>query len=268
MTHGAALADETRISVGYGKVDLKTHVGSNSTAMNGRGYWLRAEGDEGDFLYGLSFGRHSASGSGVLPPSPPEIPNPLDSNLKYPEIETVGAALGWHGLSLGGYGFGPFIAYERVAHSDGTLSFLRFTDPIPEETMEQTVAGVLMRTETDGFDFSVTAGSVIMGNAWENGLAISIAADVHVTEAVTLMGNWTRAWGKQAVWSGQFEDDGTLIDVIRKTEADAFGLGARVSVADGIFLESWMTRARNGAYIDFGQDNWITTLNIGFGTSF
>ena len=267
---GAALADETRISAGYGTVDLRALVISlDPTAMDGKGYWLRMEGDEGDILYGLSFGRHSASGSGVIPPSPPEIPNPIDADVEYPEIETVGATLGWHGLNLGGFGFGPFISYERVAHSDGTVSWLGFTDAVPEATIEQTVTGVLTRMETDGFDISATAGSFVMGDAWEHGLAMSISADVHVSDAVTLTGDWTRAWGKQTVRTGRLdENDGTPISAISELVADAFGLGGRVRIADRVFLEGRMTRARNGANIDFGQDNWITTLNIGVGTSF
>lgn len=264
----AALADETRISVGYGTVDLHfSFLYESPSAMDGKGYYLRAEGDEGDFLYSLSFGRHSATGSDVFPPSPPEIPNPTDADLEHPEIETAGASLGWHGLNMGGIGFGPVISYERVAHSDGTVSSF-FTDPIDEATMEQTVAGVLMRTETDNFDFSATVGSIIMGNAWEHGLAMSIAADVHVSDAVTLTGDWTRAWGLQSAWAGEFDNEFNLIYENREIVSDAFGLGGRVRVADGVFLEGWMTRARNGTYIDFGQDNWFTTLNLGVGTFF
>lgn len=269
---GAALADETRISVGYGTIELHTGHIRSKAEVEGRGYWLRAEGDEGDFLYALSFGRHNASGSGVIPPSPPEIPTPLDSDLKYPDIETVVATLGWHGLYLGGLSFGPFVAYERVAHTDGTFSLptpsQTFSVRIDEGTREQTVAGVLMRTETGGFDFSAMAGSIILGDAWENGLAMSIAADIHVTDAVTFTGDWTRSWGKQAVWEGDSDANGSPIYVLHETTADAFGLGGRVKVADRVFLEGWMTRSRNGTHIDFGQDNWITTMNVGIGTSF
>ena len=145
-------------------VDLNLSIGSNQAALDGNGYWLRAEGDEGDFLYSLSFGRHNASGSGVIPPSPPEIPIPLDTDLNSPEIETVGAALGWHGLSLGGLGIGPFIAHERVASSDATFTLLTNTLPIDEASTEQTIAGLLMRKESASLDFSATAGSIVMGD--------------------------------------------------------------------------------------------------------
>lgn len=264
----ASLSDETRISIGYGTLDLDLRGIGDPIALDGKGYYLRAVGDEGDFLYSLSFGRHSAKGSGVVPPSPPEIPTAFDLDVDYPNIETVGATLGWHGLNLGkAWGFGPFIAYEKVSHTDGTFVWA-FTDQVDTVTMEETVAGLLIRTEMERFDFSATAGSIIMGDAWEHGLAMSVAADIHVSDAVTLTGDWTRAWGNQPVWTGQNDDDGDPIFVFREYVADSFGLGGRVMVADGVFLEGGMTRARNGAYIDFGPDNWATHLNIGIGTSF
>ena len=265
----AAMANETRVSFGYRTVDLRTgHLGSSSD-VDGKGYYIRAEGDEGDFLYGLSFGRHSASGTGEIPPNPPTIPNPLESDLNYPDIETVGAALGWHGLYHGGLGFGPFIAYEKVASSDSTLTFNERTLPIVEVmSREQAIAGVLMRAERDNFDFSATAGSIVMGDAWEHGLAMSLAVDIHVSDVVTLTGDWTRAWGEQAVWEGIIDDGDKPVHVNRETTADAFGLGGRLRIVDGIFLEGWMTRARNGTNIYFLQDNWTTTLNIGVGTTF
>lgn len=271
VASGDSRADETRISVGYGTVDLHSvvldlQIEDNPVALDGKGYWLRVMGDEGDYLYSLSFGRHSASGDGIISPSPPEIPIALDLDLKYPEIETVDAALGWHGLNLGELGFGPFIAYERVARSEGTAAFASITDSLSDVSKEQTVAGVLMRAEADNFDISATAGSIVNGNAWEHGLTMSIAADVHVSNAVTVTGDWTRIWGKQAFSS--LDERLETTNVIRETKADTFGLGGRVRVADRAFLEGWITRARNGTNIHFGQENWKTTLNIGVGTSF
>ena len=57
----AAMANETRISVGYRIVDLRTgHLGSSSD-VDGNGYYIRAEGDEGEFLYGACLSADIAS---------------------------------------------------------------------------------------------------------------------------------------------------------------------------------------------------------------
>lgn len=276
----AALADETRVSVRYGTIDQGIRLPSipdpvllftfNEAETNGRGYQVQVEGDEADFLYSLNYSRHGVSGTIPTQLTVLGQTNQLESDFEY-DIERVGGTLGWHGLKLGGFGFGPVVSYSRTTVSstklviDGSQT-LRNTDAVFGFGSERTVLGALMRNESDLFDFSVSAGTIVQGDAWKHGLALSIEADIHVSDAVTLTGDWTRAWGKQAVF--HFVNESRTIDAIRETEADAFGLGGRLKVADRAFLEGRMTRARNGTNIQFGRGSWSTTLNVGVGMSF
>ena len=276
----AAVADETRISIGYGTIDQGIHIPDISTQggsltfgeaeTNGRGYQVLVEGDEADFLYSLNYSRNGATGKIPTQLSVLGLPVQFESDYEL-DVERVGGTLGWHGLKLGGFGFGPVVSYSRTTVSNtklviGGSQTLRNTDAVLGFGAERTVLGALMRKESDIFDFSASAGSIVQGDAWEHGLALSIEVDIHVTDAVTLTGDWTRAWGKQAIF--HVVNDRLSIDAIRETEADAFGLGGRVKVADRVFLEGKMTRARNGTNIHIGQDSWSTTLNFGVGTSF
>lgn len=275
----AALADETRISVSYGTIDQGIQlpgipdpilsVSFNETETKGRGYQVLVEGDEADFLYKLNFRRYGVTGT-VPTLLGSQSTTPMDSDFEA-DIVSVGGTLGWHGLNLGGFGFGPAVSYSRTTLSNtklvlGNLTPLSNTDSVFGMASERTVLGALMRRESDLFDFSASAGSIIQGDAWKHGLALSIEADIHVSDSVTLTGDWTRVWGKQA--AVYFDSDPQSINAFRESEADAFGIGGRVRVADGFFLEGGMTRARNGTNVIFGWDNWTTTLNLGVGTSF
>ena len=261
---GAALADETRISIGYGTVDqeydhpeVDTEIILGGADTNGKGYYLLAEGDEADFLWNLSFSRHSVAGTGpfmvVNPALTPELTNitGLDYTL---DVETVGATLGWHGLRLGEFGFGPAITYART-RMDGSIISNRGQDfGSFSRGAERGVAGVLMRKESDLIDLSATAGSIVQGDAWEHGLVLSIDAEVHVSEAVTLTGDWNRAWGDLAG--------------VGNASADMFGFGGRVRVSNGFFLEGVVSRRKNGTSVIFGDDVWGTAVNIGVGVAF
>lgn len=266
----AALADETRISIGYGTIDqgirlpgipdpiLKYTFGEAETA--GQGYQVLVEGDQDDFLYSLSYGRSSVAGkiptSLSVGPAPPQS---IDASEFESAVETVSGSVGWHGLNLGEFGFGPVIKYSRNALSNTKLVIggqapLRNSDTIFAMASERTVLGALMRRESDLFDFSASAGSIISGDDWKHGLTLSIDADVHVSDAVTLTGDWTRTWGEH-------EGGGDA-------SADMFGLGGRVHVRNGFFLEGNVVRRKNGTNSVFGDDLWGTSMRLGIGRAF
>ena len=148
---GAALSDETRNSVGYENGNRKhTLIDGTSGESDLTGWYLLGEGDQGDFLYRLSYSDRSDKLAG----------RDLGQNV------TQGY-LGWHGLALGEFGFGPAIWLVRYSYDDATNS-----------------------------DTTRIGGGAGGAAVWDSGLGFDLDAELHISDALTLSAGWGRISGE------------------------------------------------------------------------
>ena len=251
LTAGIAIADETRISVGYSvsnqkeQVDMIDGVPSSPIESDINAWYLDVEGDEGDFLYLLSFGRgNQNSEASIAAGTLVDIKGEADTELTQ-------ALLGWHGLYWGEVGFGPAIMHRRLEIDDAEL--VVGGQPVTIEgalSGKTTFAGALLRTESDQFDFSAAVGIDAGSEGWDNGYGLILGADIHVSDTFTLTGGWQRAWGEYEIG----------VDV----REDVFSLQGRLRIADNFFVEGGATRT-NGSV---GYDYSATGYSIGLGAVF
>ena len=143
------------------------------------------------------------------------------------DAELTQAYLGWHGLNLGQIGIGP-----AILHQNAELSGVEIAgSPADFSAMcKTTFAGVLMRTETDQFDFTAAVGIDAGSDGWKNGTGLLIGAGFHVSDAFTQPGGCNRSWG-------DFED-GTEV------KENIFSLGGCYRIADSAFVEGAALRTK------------------------
>lgn len=153
--------------------------------------------------------------------------------------------LGWHGLALGEFGFGPAIWLVRYSYDDATNS----------DTTR--IGGALMRMESGQFDFSASLGAILGGGAggaadWDSGLGFDLDAELHVSDALTLSAGWGRISGDLKSGAEQ--------------EQDLISLGGRFRFADSFFVEGGLERENLDA--SNGTDRSGTVFRLGVGTAF
>lgn len=219
---GIAYAEETRVSLGYETVDQEDNMDSS-----GNGWYLLGEGDKGDLVYRLEYR---------------DLSQELDDNSRKFDVSETDAYFGWHGWYLGeAVGFGPVFNHIMVK-SDNVDS-------------DRTVAGLMMRSESDQIDWTLSLGAIVNSDTFDSGLAFSVGADMHVSQAVTLTGGWNRT---QAEYKNGGED----------ATIDVFDLGARYRFADMFFVEGGLQLANGSSDELAGADTSSTTFSLGVGTTF
>ena len=208
--------------MGYGIGDTKEKVrligGQSSSDINSdsKAWYLSVEGDEGDFLYLLSFGRGNQKSESTV--AGMDVKGEADSELAQ-------AFLGWHGLYWGEVGFGPALLHRRLEIDNFEVEVGGQRGTIASNlSSDTTFAGALMRTETDQFDFSTAVGIDAGSEGWKNGYGLLVGADFHVSDSITLSGGWERAWG-------EFEN-GTDV------REDIFSLEGRFRIADSFLSKA------------------------------
>ena len=223
---GAALSDETRISLGYEIIDQEDDAVGGKEKSSGNGWYLLGEGDKGDFLYRLSYRDRSQE---------------LDDKSRKFDVSATDAYFGWHGWYLGEVGFG--LAFHHLIAKSNDL-----------ET-DRTVAGLLMRSESDQIDWTLSLGAIVNSDTFDSGLAISAGADMHVSQAVTLTGGWNRL-------DAEYKNGGEDATI------DVFDLGVRYRFADMFFVEGGVELVNGSSDSLAGADSSSTTFSLGIGTTF
>lgn len=224
---GIAYAEETRISAGYQIIDQEDDTIAGKEESSGNGWYLLGEGDKGDFVYRLSYRDLSLE---------------LDDNSRKFDVSVTDAYFGWHGWYLGdAVGFGPVFNHIMVK-SGNTES-------------DRTIAGLMMRSESDQIDWTLSLGAIVNSDTFDSGLAFSVGADMHVSQAVTLTGGWNRT---QAEYKNGGED----------AKIDVFDLGARYRFADMFFVEGGLELVNGSSDELAGADSSSTTFLLGVGTTF
>lgn len=224
----------------YGTASTKYKLGSlgitgvGNVESDGKAWGLLVEGDEADFFYRLGFSRGNEEAT-------------IAGTKLEADAELTTAYLGWHGLNLGEIGIGPAILYQKA---DLTGVEVNNTAVNLSGTGKTIFAGVLMRTETDQFDFTTAVGVDAGSDGWKNGTGLLIEADVHASDAFTLSGGWQRAWG-------DFENGAEV-------KEDIFSLTGRYRIADTFFVQGGVSRT-NG---DAGYNYEVNRLAIGVGATF
>ena len=223
---GAAFSDETRISLGYEIIDQEDDAVGGKEKSSGNGWYLLGEGDKGDFLYRLSYRDRSQE---------------LDDKSRKFDVSVTDAYFGWHGLYLGQAGFGA--AFNHIMIESGS------------DEADRTVAGLLMRSESDQIDWTLSLGAIVNSDNLDSGLAFLVGADIHVSQAVTLTGGWNRL-------DGEYKNGGEDATI------DVFDLGARYRFADMFFVEGGVELVNGTSDALAGADSSSTTFSLGIGTTF
>ena len=241
LTAGIAIADETRLSLGYQLHNVKYEVdGVGDVDSKDKRWSLLVEGDEADFYYWLNIARGSEKAS--------EGGASLEADYRIHQ-----AFLGWHGLDLGGIGIGPAILHQKANIDDVTVNLNGQSATLDLDLAgDATFAGVLMRTENDQLDFTTAVGIDAGSDGWKSGTALLIGADIHISEPMTLTGTWERL-------DGEFENNGGDIG------SNAFTFGGRYQITDTVFAEGTLGLIKE-EYDSYDRSSRF--LHIGVGARF